>query len=109
MHFGRAFSYLVSLVLIAFAFAACDPAPARVLNQDEKRADMLWLFAMLDQNYAPRELKEANFGFDYAALKDKYLQEALATTTNPSFYAVIHRFVGEFHDPHTSSMLMASS
>ena len=59
MHFGRACSYLVSLVLIAFAFAACDPAPARVLNQDEKRADMLWLFAMLDQNYAPRELKEA--------------------------------------------------
>src|SRR5262245_12932794 len=99
---------LVVFVAVA-VLAACSPAPSRVLNRDEKHADMLWLYSMFDQNYAQRALKKANFGFDNAQRQQQYLAEALATTDNNAFYAVMHRFVAEFHDPHTSSLLMASS
>ncbi len=106
----RSSSRSLTLLIASLAFAsACEPVPARVLNEDEKLADMLWMYSMFDENYAPRELKEASFGFDYETLKDDYLAEALATTDNEAFYAVMHRFVAEFHDAHTSSSLVAST
>jgi C-terminal processing protease CtpA/Prc len=99
----------LALVLAAASLTACEPAPDRLLDADEKTADMLWLYAQFDQNYAPRELKAATFDFDYEELKDAYLEEALATTTNEAFYDVMHRFVAEFHDAHTSASLTASA
>ncbi len=100
---------LVLLVVMAAVAAGCEPVPDRVLTPTEKTADMFWLFSIFDQNYAPRELKEATLGFDYEDLKTQYLDEAVATTNNEDFYAVMNRFVAEFHDAHTSASLVAST
>jgi MYXO-CTERM domain-containing protein len=80
-----------------------------VLTPDEKRADMFWIYSIFDQNYAPRDYKASTLGFDYATLKSQYIDRAVATTDNDSFYYVMEDFVAEFKDAHTASSLIPSS
>src|SRR5438067_11466 len=105
----RTLPLLAATLLFVCAAIGCSPAPSRVLTPDEKRADMLWMYSMFDQNYAPREYKAKTLGFDYQQLKADYLQRALQTTDNESFYYLMNNFVAEFHDAHTGATLMTSS
>ncbi len=90
-------------IALSLVLAACDPIPDQILTQDQKRADMLWMYTQFDENYAPLEYKSSRFGFDYAAMKQAYLDEALATPDNESFYRLVHKFVAQFQDAHTSA------
>ncbi len=99
---------LVLLSLCVLALSGCSPAPRHSLSEEEKTADMYWLFSQFNQNYAPMQYKEKRYGFDIKTLKAKYLQQATATKTNEEFYLLMHRFVGEFRDAHTSSSLLRS-
>ncbi len=99
-------------VFALFLFAlltACSEAPKRLLNDEEKKADLYWLFSEFGQNYAPLSFKENKYGFKFDQLKTKYLEDATKTKTNEEFYILMHRFVAEFHDAHTSSSLAASA
>ncbi len=87
---------------------ACDPVPRRTLTAEEKIADMEWAYSVFGANYAPLEYKAQRYGFDWDALKTRYREEARVTQSNDEFYAVLHKFVSEFKDAHTSSSLTNS-
>lgn len=95
----------------AFAVTACSPPPAprKTLSTEDKTADLYWLYSQFNENYAPLELKQQKWGFNYEQLKAKYLQEAATTKNNDEFYSLLYRFVSEFKDAHTSASLPASS
>ncbi|MFZ9595574.1 MAG: S41 family peptidase [Bdellovibrionia bacterium] len=63
---------------------------------------MNWLFYQFEENYAPLNYKEERYGFKMSELKEKYMAEALRSKDNAEFYRLVHRFVAEFHDAHTS-------
>ncbi|MBI3554755.1 MAG: hypothetical protein HY074_00665 [Deltaproteobacteria bacterium] len=71
-------------------------------------ADFYWLFSQFNENYAPLELKQQRYGFNYEQLKAKYLADAQATKNNDEFYKLMFQFVSEFKDAHTSASLTAS-
>src|SRR6185437_3948693 len=96
---------LVLLFASAALMQACSPVPAHLLSKDEKDADMAWLYSQFSENYAPMQLKESLYSFDYDQLKTAYLAAADATTTNEDFYNVMYQFVAEFHDAHTAGDL----
>lgn len=83
----------------------CDPIPAKKLTAEQKTADMLWLYAQFDENYAPLDYKMSRLGLSYDGLKQQYLTKALATQKNDDFYWVMHQFVAEFQDAHTRASL----
>ncbi|MCM0605425.1 MAG: hypothetical protein KA715_04995 [Xanthomonadaceae bacterium] len=99
---------IASLALVV-ALSACSPTPRRTLRTEEKAADFAWLFSQFGENYAPLEYKESLHGFNYAELKSKYLERSAALTTNEQFYALMHEFVAEFKDAHTSGQFMSST
>ena len=107
MRFNRSSRSVIlgSVATCLFVLGGCDPVPSKVLTQVQKEADMKWLYSQFDENYAPLEYKEKLYGFDYQVLKENYLGQALATTTNDEFYLVMHRFVAEFKDAHTTASL----
>ena len=84
---------------------ACGPAPRRNLTNDEKAADLYWVYSQFGNNYAPIEYKQSLHGFDYEALKAQYLEESKKTATNEEFYDLLYRFVAEFKDAHTSASI----
>ena len=88
-----------------FCFTGCEPIPGKPLTEAQKRVDMEWLFNQFDANYAPLDYKSARYGFDYEALKTAYLDKAKATTSNDEFFMVMHEFVANFKDAHTSASL----
>ena len=85
------------------------PGPRRTLTGEDKTADLYWLYSQFNENYAPLEYKAQRYGFDYNALKQKYLTDAQATTTNEEFYKLMFQFVSEFKDAHTSASLANAS
>ena len=87
---------------------ACDPVPRRELSPEEKQADMMWLYSKFGENYAPMSYKEGLHNFDYEELKAQYLDAAANTENNDEFYALVHEFVAEFQDAHTSVTLTNS-
>lgn len=87
---------------------ACDPAPRRTLNAEEKQADMMWMYSKFGENYAPMKYKEELHGIDYQALKESYLKAAADTKDNDEFYALVHQFVAEFKDAHLGASISAS-
>ena len=87
---------------------ACDPAPRRELNAEEKQADMMWLYSKFGANYAPMKYKEELHGIDFQNLKSSYLDAAAETKDNDEFYALIHQFVAEFKDAHLGASISAS-
>lgn len=99
----------LSALALIVALSACSPTPRRTLSTEEKAADFAWLFSQFGENYAPLEYKESRYGFKYAELKAKYLDRSAATKTNEEFYALMHEFVSEFKDAHTSGQFMSSS
>jgi C-terminal processing protease CtpA/Prc len=107
MRFRNQISAVVSVSLIVAA-TACEPVPRRPLTAEEKTADLYWVYSQFNENYAPLEYKQSRFGFDYAALKARYLQDAVATRTNEEFFDLLYKFVSEFKDAHTSASLTNS-
>ncbi len=85
--------------------AACDPVPGRTLNSDEKEADMRAIFTWFEEYYTPLAYKQQRFNFDYETLKTEALAKARATEDNEAFYRVVHEFVANFQDAHTSAAL----
>ncbi len=100
--------FIVLTISLVFLIG-CQPEPARKLTEQERVADMYWLFSKFDHNYAPRTLKEKLHGFDYERLKDKYLEEAKADQENPEFFQLMHKFIAEFKDAHTSGSIQIST
>ncbi|MBS1963761.1 MAG: hypothetical protein JST04_16240 [Bdellovibrionales bacterium] len=97
-------------VLSLFAgLIGCDPIPRRTLSTEEKLADLAWVYSQFGENYAPLDLKQKLYGFDYAKLKQDTNAAAAATKTNDEFYALVFKFVATFRDAHTSAALTASS
>jgi hypothetical protein len=88
--------------------AACTAVPGRLLNGEEKQADLQWLYSQFGENYAPMAYKSQLFGFDYEVLKRQTDAAAAVATTNEEFYSVVHAFVSHFHDAHTGVGLTAS-
>jgi hypothetical protein len=109
----RNFSFSRSASVISLLggllFTACSPAPRHLLSVAEKKADLVWLFSQIDQNYAPLQYKESKYKFTFETLKPKYLAEAETTPTNESFYRLMNRLVAEFHDGHMSTTLLSSN
>ncbi len=99
---------LISVAIFSFVFS-CSPGPRRTLTQSEKMADMYWMYSKFDQNYAPREMKEALHSFNYEEIKKQYLEKASNATTNEEFYQVMMQFVAEFKDAHTSADIPLSN
>ena len=97
------------LGLMLIGATACDPVPRRTLSTEEKIADLYWIYSQFGENYAPLELKQRLFGFDYEKLKSRYIEDAKATQTNDEFYQLMMRFVGEFKDAHASAALTNAS
>jgi C-terminal processing protease CtpA/Prc len=104
-------SLLVSLgvVSILVGLAGCDPVPRRTLSNDEKQADLFWVYSQFGENYAPLEYKQKKYGFDYERLKAETNAAAEAATTNDEFYAIVFKFVSTFRDAHSSAALTNSS
>jgi C-terminal processing protease CtpA/Prc len=101
---------LCGVAIAAFVLAqACQPAPRRALTTDEKVADLHWVYSQFNHHYAPLQYKEQLHGIDFQTLRQQYLTEAASTKSNEEFYLLMHRFVAEFRDAHTSSSLMASA
>lgn len=90
----------VFLLFVALTLAGCGEPPRTALTAEEKRADFEWLARQLEGNYAPLEMKQKKWRFDFAALKRKYLDEAEKTESNEAFYRLAHRFVAEMKDAH---------
>lgn len=105
----RRVSVVLASVLLAMASFSCSPAPRHTLTTEEKISDLYWIYSQFRGNYAPLEYKQQRFGFNYETLKAQYLRAAEDTRTNEEFYRLMHRFVAEFRDAHTSSTLMAST
>lgn len=102
---------LGALAVVSFLLVgtiACDPVPRRVLSEDEKKADLYWLFSQYEENYAPLEYKEERLGFTMEELKAETLERALATTSNEAFYLEMFRFIAHFADAHNSGSLTLS-
>jgi hypothetical protein len=95
--------------VVLAGLTACDPVPRRTLSAEEKAADMAWVYSQFGENYAPLELKQKLYGFDYEELKVRYLEAAKATKTNDEFYRLMMKFVAEFKDAHTSAALTNAS
>ena len=109
MKFSKSVLKPLGLVVAALSlFTACDPVPRRELSPEEKQADMMWLFSKFGANYAPLEYKQDLWNFDYANLKNQYLEAAAETPNNAAFYALVQQFVAEFKDAHTSVSFTAS-
>ncbi len=87
---------------------SCSPAPRHTLTNNEKSADLAWVYSKFQENYAPLEYKQARYGFDFETLKKQYDEKALQTRTNEEFYSVLYKFVSEFKDAHTSGILSES-
>lgn len=99
----------LSLVLaMTLSMSGCDPVPRRTLSLEEKTADLYWVYSQFNEYYAPMEYKANRFGFDYSELKRSYLARAEATQSNDEFYTLLHSFVAEFKDAHTSGALTNS-
>ncbi len=102
--------YKLFAALVVFALLqACSAAPRHQLTNEEKTADLYWLFSQFNENYAPLAYKQQRYGFTFDGLKTQYLQQAQTTKTNEEFYLLMHRFVAEFRDAHTASSLSAST
>ena len=95
------------LVLILI-MAACSPAPRRQLTQDERTADMKWIYSIFDHNYAPTAHKEKLFKFSYDEVKASFLNRAQKEQSNHDFYMLMLEFIAKFQDAHTSGSLQAS-
>jgi len=102
-------SIVCTTLALALAISACDPVPRHTLTTDEKIADMYWIYSQFGENYAPLDLKQKLYNFDYEKLKADYIEEAKKTTTNDEFYDLMYKFVAEFKDAHTSAALTNSS
>ena len=102
-------SFLCATLAIAYSFTACDPIPRHTLTSEEKVADMYWIYSQFGENYAPLELKQQLYNFDYEKLKTDYVELAKQTTTNDEFYDLMFKFVAEFRDAHTSAALTNAS
>ncbi len=109
MKFKGAFFFLLGIAFIVVGMTSCDPVPRRTLSNEEKEADLFWVYSQFGENYAPLEYKQKKFGFDFERLKADTVKAAQATTTNDEFYAVVYKFVSNFRDAHTSAALTGSS
>jgi C-terminal processing protease CtpA/Prc len=97
------------LGLTTMTLFGCDPIPRRTLSAEEKVADLYWIYSQFGENYAPLEYKEKRYNFDFAKLKQDYVEKAKQTTTNDEFYDLMFQLVSEFKDAHTSAALTDSS
>lgn len=102
------FSIISLIVATAFVLQGCDPVPRRTLSDEEKLADLAWIYSQFGQNYAPLEYKSQKFNLNYQELKQAYNEAALATKSNQDFFDLMFRFVSEFKDAHTAGTLTAS-
>lgn len=105
MNFKRAVLFVLGVSFIVVGMTACDPVPRRTLTNEEKAADLFWVYSQFGENYAPLEYKQSRFGFDYERLKAETNEAAKAATTNDEFYAVVFKFVSQFRDAHSSAAL----
>ena len=101
---------LASVFLVASVVLtqACSPVPRHDLTLAEKQTDLNWIYRNFEQYYAPLDFKQQKWGFKYDDLKIKYLKDAESTKNNEEFYALMLKFVAEFHDAHTSASLTAA-
>jgi C-terminal processing protease CtpA/Prc len=90
---------------VVFSLTACEPVPSMPLTAEEKRVDMDWMYTQFEKNYAPLDYKQKLYGFEYQALKKYYTERAMATATNDEFYQLMHQFVAQFKDAHTTAAL----
>ncbi len=99
----------IVLTLSILFLIGCKPEPARKLTEQERVADMYWLFSKFDHNYAPKAMKEELHGFNYKELKEQYLENAKIDQENSDFFQLMHKFIAEFKDAHTSGSIQLSS
>jgi len=109
MNFKRALLFVLGVAFMVVGMTACDPVPRRTLTNEEKAADLFWVYSQFGENYAPLEYKQSRFGFDYERLKAETNEAAKIATTNDEFYAVVFKFVSQFRDAHSSAALTNAS
>lgn len=108
MKINKSSLFTITTVL-AVAATACSPTPRRTLNNEEKAADLAWLYSQFGENYAPMEYKESRNAFKYEEMKASFLKRSDELKTNEEFYGLMHEFVSSFKDAHTSGTLLTSS
>lgn len=105
--------YLKIQFLIIFfsiiTLSSCDPVPRRTLNNDEKAADLEWVYSIFGENYAPLDYKQKRLNFNFEQLKKETLDKSKTTQNNDEFYTILYEFISHFEDAHTSGALTNSS
>ena len=99
--FRSIFLKLMCVVLVV----GCVPVPMKHLSQEDRLTDIMWVFSIFKENYAPLDYKSKRLGLNIEELKKKYITAAFQEQSNDSFYMLIHRLVAEFQDAHTSASL----
>lgn len=107
-NFTTSFLLVLTTIFSQIFFQACSPVPRHSLSNEEKIADMYWIYSQFKENYAPLEYKENKYSFNFEALKKEYLEKAQNTKTNEEFYSVMYEFVAKFQDAHTTGSLTQS-
>ena len=104
-------NFVIKLTLgfAVLSLFACDPVPRRTLSLEEKLADLDFIYSQFGENYAPLELKEKLYHFDYTQLKQDTIEASKKTANNEEFYNLLFRFVSAFKDAHTSATLTKAS
>ncbi len=100
---------LLSLGL-SLAFWSCSAAPEFQMSAQDKKTDMEGMYSNFERYYAPLPYKASRSeSFNFEKMKADYLQQAMNTPDNEAYYNVVHRFVAEFKDPHTSASFLAAA
>lgn len=100
-------SRLFTALALSTTLAACG-VPTNEATLEQREADLAWVFATFDRNYAPLEWKEKNLGVNFEAVKKEcYEKNKTIKTdgeTNNKFRALVFECVSKFKDAHTGAL-----
>ncbi len=100
---------LSTLVFCAALLQACSPAPRHQLTNEEKAADLQWLYSQFNENYAPLKYKEQRYQFNFETVKAEALEKSKTTASNEDFYRLMYGVVAQVRDAHTAGSISNSS
>lgn len=97
----------LAVLAVASTLTACG-VPTNEATLEQREADLAWVFATFDRNYAPLEWKEKNLGVNFEAVKKECYEKNKTiktdTETNDKFRALVFECVSAFKDAHTGAL-----
>lgn len=90
----------IGLFLLSFNLVHCG-YPGKDLNPIEKQAELEWVFATFERNYAPAEWKASKHGKSVSEIKTECAEKAKDISRGDEFIALLSQCVSRFQDAHT--------